>query len=264
MPGRGLDPVEARATQLGAQPVHGGPPSASVAYGQVARDLVLRVDAAPGPGRTTPVRERLEMLGGKGANQAVGMAQLGLEPVLVGVVGDDPTGGTLIDDARRSGIDVRHVVRRQGARTALIASVVDGEGWHYCEDVPDAVLVGPDDLGPVAETVATVGTIVLQLQQPQATVRSAAELARRSGGRVVLDGAPSAGDRYALLELTDVVRADAREAVGLADLTGVPVGGRDEIAGGDDAVRVAQTLLELGPSFAAVAAGPDGNAFAWP
>ena len=51
-------------------------------FGQIARDLVLVVDEAPGPGQSASVRERREMLGGKGANQAVALAQLGMRPVL--------------------------------------------------------------------------------------------------------------------------------------------------------------------------------------
>jgi ribokinase len=46
-----------------------------VVAGQIARDLVLVVDEVPGPGASTAVRERRELLGGKGANIAVGLSQ---------------------------------------------------------------------------------------------------------------------------------------------------------------------------------------------
>jgi ribokinase len=59
-----------------------------VVVGQMARDLVLVVDEVPGPGGTAPVRERREVLGGKGANIAIGLAQLGAPVELV-----DTTGG---------------------------------------------------------------------------------------------------------------------------------------------------------------------------
>ncbi|MFG1891405.1 PfkB family carbohydrate kinase [Micromonospora sp. NPDC049051] len=55
--------------------------------GQVARDLVLLVDEVPEAGGTAPVRRRRELLGGKGANQAVGLAQLG---AAVGLLGGRP------------------------------------------------------------------------------------------------------------------------------------------------------------------------------
>ena len=45
--------------------------------GQTARDLVLQVERIPAAGSAAPATQRLEMLGGKGANQAVGLVQLG-------------------------------------------------------------------------------------------------------------------------------------------------------------------------------------------
>jgi len=58
-----------------------------VVFGQIARGLDLVVDEVPGPARSARVCERREMLGGKGANRAVGLAQLGMRPVLAGVDG---------------------------------------------------------------------------------------------------------------------------------------------------------------------------------
>ena len=46
----------------------------AVVTGQLARNLVLGVDEVPEAGQSRPVRERREMLGGKGANQAVAVA----------------------------------------------------------------------------------------------------------------------------------------------------------------------------------------------
>jgi ribokinase len=58
-----------------------------IVFGQIARDLVLVVDAMPGVRQSADVYQRRELLGGKGANQAVALAQLGMRPVLAGVVG---------------------------------------------------------------------------------------------------------------------------------------------------------------------------------
>ncbi|WP_230858956.1 hypothetical protein [Actinoplanes aureus] len=48
-----------------------------VVAGQLARDLVLLIDEMPAAGTSADARVRREMLGGKGANQAVALAQLG-------------------------------------------------------------------------------------------------------------------------------------------------------------------------------------------
>ena len=55
--------------------------------GQIARDIVLQVDSIPAAGSAAPATQRLEMLGGKGANQALGLVQLGLRVSLLSVVG---------------------------------------------------------------------------------------------------------------------------------------------------------------------------------
>ena len=95
-----------------------------VVVGQMARDLALQVDNVPETGGTTAVRERREMLGGKGANQAVAFAHLDIAPALVAVLGDDDTGTALLEQARRDGIDTTHVVRRPATPTGLIIDIV--------------------------------------------------------------------------------------------------------------------------------------------
>lgn len=228
-----------------------------VVVGQVARDLVLTVERAPGAGQAVAVGQRREMLGGKGANQAVSVRQLGMGAVLVGVVGADRVGGWLVEMARRDGIDVRNVVRRPNTPSGLIVDVVDDRGqWRYLEDLPEAVLLTEADVERAGDCFGAAGTVLIQLQQPAAVALRAARLARAAGCRVVLDGAPGDPRRRAdLLAAADVVRADTREA-GL--LTGTTV------RGGRDALAAARDLLRCGPSLVAVGAGADGNALAWP
>jgi len=68
--------------------------------GQVGRDLALLVEDLPQPGGSRVVHERLERLGGKAASQAVGLRQLGADPVaLIGVVGEDDAGRRVLDEA---------------------------------------------------------------------------------------------------------------------------------------------------------------------
>lgn len=70
------------------------------------------------------------MLGAKGANQAVGLAQLGMSVSLVAAVGEDEAAGRLLEHAAADGIDVSCAARRRGAPTGLIVSVVDPGGWR--------------------------------------------------------------------------------------------------------------------------------------
>ncbi|MFB4313180.1 PfkB family carbohydrate kinase [Actinomadura sp. 21ATH] len=229
-----------------------------VVMGQVARDLVLVVDEMPGTGESAPVRERREMLGGKGANQAVGLAQLGARVALLGAVGDDAAGAGLIGQAAADGIDTAPVVRRAGTGSALIVDIVDRSArWRYLEDVPDATLVTEGDVEAARAGLERARFVLLQLQQPPGAVLRAARLARDAGAGIVLDGVPQADDADSaeLLAAADVLRADSREA-GL--LAGAPVDTPET------ASRLGRDLLRRGPSLVALAVADAGNMFIWP
>jgi ribokinase len=223
-----------------------------VVIGQIARDLALRVDEVPGAGAAAPVRERIEVLGGKGATQAVALAQLGCRPALVGVVGDDRHADEVCARAVADGIDTRAVVHRAGTRTGLIVDLVDRDGhWRYLQDLPDVVLLTAADVEAAAPVLAAAATVVVQLQQPLAAVCAAVDHGRRAGAAVVLDGAPpDPAARRDLLAGADVLRADDTEATLWAD---------DTIGSAEDALRVARKLLARGPRMVVLGAGDEGN-----
>jgi sugar/nucleoside kinase (ribokinase family) len=106
-----------------------------VVAGQLARDLVLMVNDVPEAGQSRPVRERREMLGGKGANQAVAVAQLGLRPALIAVAGDDEAGSRLLEQARRD----RHPAaegRVPGAHRPFDGQMHGSPPWPACRRPP--------------------------------------------------------------------------------------------------------------------------------
>src|SRR3954470_12863887 len=119
------------------------------------------------PGSAADVRLRRETLGGKGANQAVALAQLGLSVALVAVSGDDRAADVLLDEAHRDGIDLAHVFRRPGVATALIVEVLDAEGaWRYLQDLPPEVQLTVPDVDAAADDIRAARAVVVQLQQP--------------------------------------------------------------------------------------------------
>ncbi|MFC4855387.1 PfkB family carbohydrate kinase [Actinophytocola glycyrrhizae] len=218
--------------------------------GQVARDLVLRVAEMPGERESARARQRLEMLGGKGANQAVALAQLGVPVALLGVVGDDPVADDLLARARGDGVDVSPVVRRAGTSTGLIVSLLDAHGqWRYVEDLPEPVLLTEDDVLLAARPSRCT---VVQLQQPSAAALAAV---RQAAGLVVLEGAPADDERRAaILAAAHVLRADAKEG-GL--LTGA------DLTDPETAVRAAREV-QRAHDLALVAFGYDGgDVFVW-
>ncbi|MCY1140184.1 PfkB family carbohydrate kinase [Actinoplanes sp. Pm04-4] len=211
--------------------------STAAVIGQLARDLVLTVDQLPEPSSSASAGSRHEQLGGKGANQAVALAQLGVRPSLVAVAGDDVIGDVLLDQARRDGIDVRPVVRRSGALTGLIVEILEPDGsYRYIEDLPPAVLLEEADVLRARKIIAGSDAVLVQLQQPEAATLAAARIGHEAGKLVVLDGEIKNKE---LLRYADVVRADEQESAGL-----------------DEGV------LDYGPKLLALAQ-EDGNLFVW-
>lgn len=96
--------------------------------GQIGRDLVLSIDDLPPAGGSSTVRRRQELLGGKGANQAVACRQLGSQMHLLSAIGADRAGEDVLAQAAEDGIGLSGVTRRSGASTALLVDVVGPPG----------------------------------------------------------------------------------------------------------------------------------------
>lgn len=205
---------------------------------------MLSVDELPQAGASANATDRREQLGGKGANQAVALAQLGVRPALVAVAGDDAVGDDLLGQARRDGIDVSGVVRRAGVPTGLIVELLSGSEYRYVEHLP---LLTEADVEQQAGRIREQDAVLVQLQQPSGVAAAAARIGHEAGRLVVLDGAPTDD---ALLAYADVVRADDKEA---ELLLGVPP---------EQMRDAARKVLEKGPRLVAVAVD-DGNLFVW-
>ena len=222
--------------------------------GQVGRDLVLRVVALPPDGGAAPVEERLELPGGKGANQAVALAQLGVPTALVGVVGRDGPGAETRAQLAADGVEVSSVVSRAGARTALLLDLVEDGGRRRLVDVPAATLLTPEDVADAIDQIAACQALSLQLQQPGEAVRAALAVVD-DAAIVVSDGAPADdATRTAVLARADVVRVDAVEAAMLVGRT---------LDGLEDARDAAADLLTAGPRLVTIAVGDEGDLVAW-
>ncbi|OUZ09462.1 hypothetical protein BHE97_10415 [Aeromicrobium sp. PE09-221] len=131
-----------------------------VVIGEICRDLVLRVTEHPGPDESAAVLESREMLGGKGANQAVGLAQLG-EPVeLIAVAGEDDAGAACLDQLAADGVGIRGVARR-GSTALIVTTVDDSDDRRLCEQRPETALVAEADVVDIGRlaTAAAAATV---------------------------------------------------------------------------------------------------------
>lgn len=86
-------------------------------------DVVSNVAQFPQPGETIHSRDTSFFPGGKGANQAVAAASAGADCVMIGAVGLDPFGHTLMDSLKDRGVGVKSVLSKKWTSGIAIITV---------------------------------------------------------------------------------------------------------------------------------------------
>ncbi len=160
--------------------------------GSLNMDLVLNVAHHPEPGDTVLGGDLQTFPGGKGANQAVAAARAGGDTggnvAMLGFVGTDSYGSTLLESLAKAGVDAKAIQQISGpSGVALIA--IDGAGEN-------TIIVSPGANGkltpdPISEDLFDGAALVLmQLEIPLETVREVAAQAQTRGVAVMFNAAP--------------------------------------------------------------------------
>ncbi|MCY3691992.1 MAG: PfkB family carbohydrate kinase, partial [Chloroflexi bacterium] len=76
-----------------------------LSLGGINMDLVTFSDRLPADGETVVGRQFVTYAGGKGANQAVTVARMGVRSAMVGRVGDDMFGPELVELLQSAGVE---------------------------------------------------------------------------------------------------------------------------------------------------------------
>jgi ribokinase len=215
--------------------------------GSLNADLVVRAPRFPAPGETISGEDLAIIPGGKGANQAVAAARQGASVAMLGRVGDDSFGPTLVQNLEDNHVDTAHVETDESATgTAII--VVDSSGQNSIVLSPGANgKVTPADVDAVSFQDADI--LLLQLEIPLETVIHAASVARQNGLRVILNPAPARRLPDSLLADVDILIPNESE---LGLLSGLPV---TDVASAGSAARV---LLAKGVKTVIVTLGAEG------
>lgn len=97
-----------------------------VVVGSINMDTTFRVPHIPIPGETIIAKNRQTSRGGKGQNQAVTLARLGTEVNLIGAVGKDDNGRSILKELSEDGVGTEYLYSKEGV-TGLANIYVDDE-----------------------------------------------------------------------------------------------------------------------------------------
>jgi len=159
-----------------------------VVVGSANVDLVWHGERLPAAGETVTDGDFLQLLGGKGANQAAAAAALGADVHFVGCVGDDDQGAMVRTDLEARGVDCTELATARGAATGVALITVDDDGENAIAVAPGANrLVAPT----TAPRIIRADDVVLcSLEVPVETVVAAVDAATGVGAQVIVNPAP--------------------------------------------------------------------------
>lgn len=164
---------------------------AIVVFGSINQDITVTCSRMPSAGETLSGSSVSYVPGGKGANQAVAAARLGVDVIMLGCVGTDATGTAMLDNLEAKGVDVSHVERRSEVATGIASIIV--------ADDDNMIVVVPGANGAVdaayaercADVIASADMLMLQHEVPAEANLAAACIAHEAGVPVTLNPAPA-------------------------------------------------------------------------
>ena len=216
--------------------------------GSLNADLVVKAPRFPLAGETISGEDLRIIPGGKGANQAVAAARQGASVAMVGRVGSDSFGPELINNLQQNNVDTSHVQIDTESATGTATIIVDAKGQNSIVLSPGGNgKMSPVDVNNVS--FSDYKLLLLQLEIPIQTVLLAAQRAKASGLRVVLNPAPAYPLPDELISLPDFIVPNEVE---LSLLTDQPV---NDIPSAKKAVN---KLLERGAQNVIVTLGANG------
>lgn len=174
--------------------------------GSLNMDLVVRTSRHPKIGETILGSDFQTFPGGKGANQAVAAARLGGQVSMIGRVGNDDFGETLLRTVQQNGVDASRILKDPSAATGVALITVDHAGQNTIVVASGAnAKVSPEDIQTASPLFSKGGILLLQLECPLSAVSEAVRLAHRNGMTVVLNPAPAQPLDPELLSGVDVL-----------------------------------------------------------
>ena len=221
-----------------------------VVVGSFMMDLVIKAERRPQKGETLIGQQFGMFGGGKGNNQAIAAARLGGEVEMVGRLGRDSFGDTLMDGLVEEGVEVGYIVRDGEAGTGVASPVIDADGDNSIIIVPRANMrLSAADVDRAASAISDSDILLLQLEVPISASQRAAEIAKSSGTKVILNPAPARDLPDSFLSQVDILTPNQVES---EFFTGVIV------SDPESAERAARILLDRGVSAVILTLGDSG------
>lgn len=220
--------------------------------GSLNMDFVIEVNKMPKEGETILGKSLTTVPGGKGANQAFAIGKLGGNVSMIGAVGNDIYGETLINNLNSVKVNTEGIYRSEIYNTGNAFITVNDKGENSITVISGSNnCVNRDLIKEYEYLIDRCEIVVMQLEIPIEVVEYVASIAKKKGKRVILDPAPAPKElSESLLKNTDVIKPNEVE---LSALTGMKT---DTL---DDVILAARSLIKKGANTVIVTMGERGS-----
>ena len=188
--------------------------------GSSTTEMIFQAPVIPGKGETVMGTSFSMSPGGRGVNQAIAAARAGGEVVFLCRTGNDLFGEQVIDVLQQNNISTKNVIRDQKLASGISSVIVDSTGNSGIAITQGAnVNLSDKDLLHAQLDISPGDILLLQLDIPVETIRFAADLARSSRARVILNPAPALPVSDELLKSISILTPNASQAEILTGIT---------------------------------------------
>ncbi|XP_028250472.1 ribokinase [Parambassis ranga] len=223
-----------------------------VVVGSCMTDLVSQAPRLPKAGETIHGHKFFIGFGGKGANQCIQAARLGVKTAMVCKVGKDFFGDNYIQNFKDNGVHTDFVWQTSDAATGAASITVNDAGENAIVIVAGAnMLLGRAELQEALPAISHAKVLVCQLEVSPQTSLEALRMAHDNKVKTIFNPAPAISDLDPdFYRVCDVFCCNESEA---ELLTGFSV------ANVEEALQAGQELLKRGCGAVIITLGPQGS-----
>lgn len=218
--------------------------------GSANMDMVVTMNRFPNPGETLMGSQFGMYPGGKGANQAVACAKLGVKTIFIGKMGNDLFKDRLVANMEANGVIMNELLTDPTEPTGIAMIYVNSNGQNEIVVASGSNMkLTPEDIQTKADLFIEAGIVLSQLELPLSSVQEAARITRKYQGVFILDPAPAVKLPSELMRNVDYLTPNELE---LAVLTG------QKIHDLNSAVQAGRALITSGVRNVIVTLGSQG------
>ena len=227
-----------------------------IVLGSLLYDTVFWADHLPRKGETVVGFKSGNFAGGKGANQAVQIAKLGVPVSMIGRMGLDLQGDFIEKSLISSGVDTGNILRNDDYPTGDDAIHVDGNGDNAIVICPHAnIHIDIPQIDKAFEDIENTELFVTQFETNTDAVAHALKFAKNKGMTTILNPAPAVDVSPEIFRYADYVTPNETEA---EYLTGIL---RADYALDDWIEKCCKWFTEKGAGNVIITLGREGAVF---